>query len=467
MCSGNLFSTLSDAMGEQKTDKPFDISDEEFADDIMKEVSTTIAVSSNHKSGESPIEITPTMETPSTSTTLDQKQLVSPNEAPPAPSKPDSSSTMTVSDPPPKPQPSSEAETLLAAAQAKIDTAIKAATTATNPAAHLQTALDELSEDSSIITTLDTVQHQQHQIHSLQYLCNALIRNAKLAEKMTRVVNAQQVTKAVNRTLLMENMDPTHLSLTQFLQHPMAAPLWTIASIHDTDFVNDGRAWGRWWMSIVEAQVPRQRLRRVMHQINQFNHLAISTFTDFGHNPTKFTTEWLVIQLTRLGDHLLAANIKTECGFNWPYTYQKVAGYIARNKLTEVREIFIKIDPIWPAGVRMNFHYGNPPFNDCVLALSEQDTAVGKIPAMKKMRHAHDKIFGGPNVGSRTESGDIANDTRDLEYESDFEPEPPRQRKRQKVQQETLFASDNEYADDEPRSVLSYADLLKVRTPIN
>ena len=408
----------------------------------MKEVSN-ITADNPTQSGESPIQPTaPTPEIDGDQAEKEAEPTLTPKVVQPM-------------EPPPQAQ---NATQLLQAAQLKIDNALKVAASMRNPTPQIQCALDELLDDAAMNTSLDQFQQQQHQIQSLQYLCNALIKNAKLAEKMTRIVNTSQVTRAVNKALLMEDMNPTHLSLTQFLQHPLAAPVWQVAIIHDSDFSTDSRAWGRWWLSMVEAQVPRQRLRRTLHQISQFNALATATFTDFGHNPTRFTTEWLVIQLVRLGDHLLAANLKTEYGFNWPYAYQKAAACLARNKITAVREIFAKIDPLWPAGVRMNFHYGNPAFNDCVLDLSEPDTAAGKIPAMKKMRHPHDKIFGGPDVGNRVESDDDVNDSRMLE-EAPPSP-PPIPRKKPKVQ-EVHYISDEEYNMDEPRSVRSYADLLK------
>ena len=338
--------------------------------------------------------------------------------------------------------------------QEKVDQAIKDANTANNPASTLQNVLDEISEDTSMLSNWSKQQQQDHQIQSLQYLCNALIRNAKLAEKMTRVVNAEQVTKAVNKALLMEDLNPIHLNLKQFLQHPLSHTLWTVVSSHDSDFDADSQAWGRWWMAIVESQNPKQRLRRALHHINQFNQLAIATFTEFGTNPTRTTTEWVVIQLVRLGDHLLSAHVKSEFGFNWPYNYQKVAAHIARNKMTHVRDIFAALEPLWPCGVKLNFHYNKPAFTDCVLALSEPDTAAGKIPQMKKMRHNHDQIFGGPDVGNRFDSDDDVNDSRVMEEDT------PRPSKIARIQ-EPVQSSDDDFNMDEPRRVRSYADLLK------
>ena len=446
----SLFKTLESAVGDDTNPCPFDISDEEFADDIMKEVTNTVAnETTSIQSGDTPIQQAQTAN-------IDQGGVVE-SFTP----RIDDGPVPTVAAPPDAPTPSTEVNHLIQMAKIKIDTAIKTAGTMVNPTSSIQQTLDELTEEATMATTLDQSQQQQYQIQSLQYLCNALIKNAKLAEKMTRVVNTNQVTKAVNKALLMEDMNPVHLSLTQFLQHPLATAVWTVALTHDSDFNADSNAWGRWWMSIVEAQVPRQRLRRTLHHLSQFNALAIATFSDFGHNPTRFTTEWLVIQLTRLGDHLLAANLKSECGFNWPYAYQKVAAYLARNKVTAVREIFAKIDALWPAGVRMNFHYGNPAFNDCVLELSEPDTAAGKIPTMKRMRHAHDKIFGGPDVGNRFGSDDDVNDTRMDEDASPASPPspPPAPRKKPRLP-EPQYISDEEFNMDEPRTVRSYADLL-------
>ena len=460
---------MKKATGDEDTQATFDISDEEFAEDILMkamatELSTEMDIPSPqpiiNQSGDSPIDTEKPTIQPSTSGDTPMN-LPNSLETPPG-GQPTPSESLTEA-----PASGIEAKEMLETAKAKIDQAVKLAASVPNPADHLQTTLDELSEDTSMTTSLSATQQQEHQLHSLRYLCNALIRNAKLAERMTRVVNTSQVTKAVNKALLMEDFNPVHLSLTQFLQHPMAAAVWTVASIHNSDFVTDSTAWGRWWMAMVESDNPKIRLQRSIYQINQFNALANATFTNFGHNPTYYTTEWLVVQLVRLGDHLMAAHIKSEFGFNWPYEYQKVASYIARNKLTEVREIFTKLDAIWPAGVRLHFHYNQPAFTDCILEFAESDAAAGKIPQMKKMRHNHDQIFGGPDVGGRTDSDVDVNDSRIRE--EDFQP-PPMKRTRPPVArmefQPSQFPnapseSEEDFMTDEPRTVRSYADLLK------
>merc|ERR1711954_211132 len=99
-------------------------------------------------------------------------------------------------------------------------------------------------------TMVDASQEGQlrHQVEALKFLCNSMIKNAKLATKMTRIVNTDQVTRAVSKTLLIEDLNPVQLNLSQFLQHPMAAEVWTIASAHDSDFVKHNTAWGHWWM---------------------------------------------------------------------------------------------------------------------------------------------------------------------------------------------------------------------------
>ena len=218
-------------------------------------------------------------------------------------------------------------------AKNKIKMALEVARKANNPEAHIETALHELNEDTTMLTTLTTEQQLHHQVEAMKFLCNSLIRNAKLAEKMTRIVNTEQVTRAVNKSLLMEDLNPRQLSLSQFLQHPFSAEIWSLASHHDSDFEKNKIAWGNWWMGIVEDQAPRQRLRRSVQHARMFNNLATTTFQDFGQNPTRFCTEWLVIQLVRLGDHLLAANLKSEYGFNWPSLIKKLRHTLHKTKL--------------------------------------------------------------------------------------------------------------------------------------
>ena len=288
---------------------------------------------------------------------------------------------------------------------------------------------------------------------------------------MTRIVNTSQVTKAVNKTMLMENLNPVHLNLAQFLHHPVAAPLWTVASVHDSDFDKDNGAWGRWWMAIVQDQNPKQKLRRTLQHLRQFQYLSQSTFTEFGHNPTRFSTEWLVIQLTRLGDHLIAAGLKSEFGFNWPYAYQKVAAYIAKNKLTAVPDIFARLDDLWPASVKMNFHYTQPSFNDCVLDLAEDDTTFGKIPTMKKMRHKHDLIFGGSDVSARQPDTDDDTDAtvvarsdsrlRDNSPRVRSVSPPPKKMRKQRLSETAPDSDEDTMNFDEPRQTMAYSDLFR------
>ena len=84
---------------------------------------------------------------------------------------------------------------------------------------------------------------------------------------------------------------------------------------------------------------------------------------------------------------------------------------------------------------------------------------------MKKMRHNHDQIFGGPDVGSRLDSDVDVNDTRIRE--EDYPP-PPRKKTRTfdtRMQPEQFpnapSESEEDFISDEPRAVRSYADLLK------
>ena len=243
--------------------------------------------------------------------------------------------------------------------------------------------------------------------------------------------------------------------------------MWEIANIHQSDFEKDNKAWGQWWMAIVQDQNPKLRLRRSLHHLRQFVGLTTTTFTDFGHNPTKFSTEWIVIQLVRLGDHLLAAHVKSEYGFNWPYAYQKTAAHLAKNRITQVTEIFTALDALWPAGVRMTFHYSNPSFNDCVLTLAEDDDAVGKIPAMKKMRHAHDEIFGGPNVANRCPDSDtsVNSEPQYVPYTGmDNQSAPSQNSKKRRVAPPTITIDDedsDEWTVSEPRKPASYSDLFR------
>lgn len=439
----NLFKTLEGVVDGVGKDIQFGISDEEYAENILKEVANLQGAT---------YQPDPTQASTAPAPISGDAPMLSP-----PPNLPDSNQLPTpmISSPEMKAT-SGQLLEVRTSTETKINQAIKDAQTANNPASQLQNVLDELSEDTSMLTSWSHQQQQDHQIQSLQYLCNALIKNAKLAERMTRVVNAGQVTKAVNKAILMEDLNPVNLSLQQFLQHPLSHTLWTVVSAHNSDFVEDSQAWGRWWMAMIESPNPKQRLRRSLHHLNQFNQLANATFTEFGTNPTRSTTEWLVIQLVRLGDHLLSSHIKSEFGFNWPYNYQKVAAHIARNKMTHVRDIFAALEPLWPCGVKLNFHYNQPSFTDCVLELSEPDTAAGKIPHMKKMRHNHDQIFGGPHVGNRYDSDDDVNDSRMMEPET-----PPRPSKVPRMQPELMQSSDDDLNMDEPRRVRSYADLLK------
>ena len=211
---------------------PFDISDDEFAEDIMNQVQETVApadvAQSTDNSGDQPINDT---------------QYVHSDQVPEfEPGLQQTKIDLT--------QPITETKS-------KIDQAMTNAAQSQTPEVVIQDVMAEISEDTSMLTTASKLDQQEFQIQSLQYLCNALIRNAKLASKMTRIVNTDQVTKAVNKTLLMEDLNPVHLSLSQFLQHPLAHSVWTLASNHDSDFVQDNSAWGKWWMTIVQDQNPK------------------------------------------------------------------------------------------------------------------------------------------------------------------------------------------------------------------
>ena len=439
-----MFKTLDDTSITTNGDKLFDISDDEFAnEDLLTQAD--LATSDNGQDD---------VETETRSVKNDQNSNSGENPI---------NNTL-----PNDIEMTNDSQKALNDAKAKITLALEVAKKVNNPEMHLETALHELNEDTTMLTTMTNEQQLAHQVEALKFLCNSMIRNAKLATKMTRIVNTNQVTKAVNKTMLMEDLNPTHLSLQQFLQHPISAEIWTLASHHDSDFEKH-KAWGIWWMGIVEDQAPRQRLRRTIQHAKMFNHLAMTTFTDFGHNPTKFSTEWLVIQLVRLGDHLLAANLKSEYGFNWPTAYQKIAGYIARTKLVNVAEIFSKIEPLWPTGIRMNFHYNQPAFNDCVLQFAESDTNVGKIPEMKKMKHKHDLIFGGPNVAERFQDSDASvNNFDDRECDEPQNYHIPTRptfpiRKKPRIQQpvESLSDDPETWHPLEPRKPMSYADIFK------
>ena len=449
-------------MKEGQPTKSFDISDEEFAnDEVLKNV--TQAIDSEIANDETSIEVSGNKSpiSPPYEVATEKKEAL------------------------PKPKIQSDLDTALSNTKTKIDLAIATAAKAQDPQISLQRTMEELKEDSAMLS-LPVAEHQQYQIQSLQFLCNALIRNAKLATKMTRIVNTDQVTKAVNKTMLMKDFNPTPLNLEQFLHHPSAAEVWALANTHNSDFDKDNAAWGQWWMILVQDQNPRLRLRRTLHHIKQFNYLTSVTFTDFGHNPTRYSTEWLVIQLTRLGDHLLASQFRKECGFNWPYEYYKMASLIARNRMVKVVEIFTQLDKLWPAGVRMNFHYSQPAFNDCVLQFEESDELVGKIPIMKKMRHRHDDIFGGPNVATRhddevvEDGGEITDDDDDEEHDEDYvqpvsqkppqpvqgesEPAFPVRKKQKRAPQPPAISDDeseyNPWNPLEPRKTISYADLF-------
>ena len=116
----------------------------------------------------------------------------------------------------------------------------------------------------------------------------------------------------------------------------------------------------------------------------------------------------------------------------------------------------------------MNFHYNKPAFNDCILQLAETDDNVGKIPEMKKMKHRHDQIFGGPNVADRQNDSDTSvnnEDDRDLEYSYSQPANRPSFPiyKKQKMNPPAEFLSDEDNQCDahEPRKPSSYADIFK------
>ena len=455
----SIFKALDNVQTQPQPSKSFSISDDDYADDdILNQAALTIAEPANENISGRTNPIPPLSPNPN---------LVLPppaeNPQPNTVDDPMEDETPTLPTPAP-PVGVKELEN----AKNKIKLALEVAKKANNPENHIETALHELDEDTTMMTTFTTEQQLRHQVEAMKFLCNSLIRNAKLAEKMTRIVNTNQITRAVNKSLLMEDLNPRQLSLSQFLQHPFSAEIWSLASHHDSDFEKNRIAWGNWWMGIVEDQAPRQRLRRSVQHARMFNTLATSTFQDFGQNPTRFCTEWLVIQLVRLGDHLLAANLKSEYGFNWPSAYQKTAAYIARNKIVHVAEIFSKIEPLWPSGVRMNFHYNKPAFNDCILQLAETDDNVGKVPEMKKMKHRHDQIFGGPNVADRQNDSDTSvNNEDDRDCENSFSQQPNKPLfpiyKKQKRDPPTDFLSDedDQWNTLEPRKPSSYADIFK------
>ena len=451
----SVFKTLEETGDKIPPTQSFNISDEEFAsDDALTQATLTIATPDQTNSGGSPPIPMPSPTVPELAT---QPENTPAGPAVPAPN------TM------PTPTPMDE-KVALENAKQKIKIALEVAQKANNPETHIETALHELNEDTTMLTTLSKDQQLQHQVEALKFLCNSLIRNAKLATKMTRVVNTNQVTKAVNKALLMEDLNPVQLNLSQFLQHPFSSEIWMIASHHASDFDKHRAAWGHWWMGIVEDQNPRQRLRRSVQHAKMFNHLAMDTFVNFGQNPTRYSTEWLVIQLVRLGDHLLAANLKSEYGFNWAATYQKTAAFIARNRLVRVPDIFSKLEALWPSGVRMNFHFNQPAYIDCILQLSESVESVGKIPEMKKMKHKHNQIFGSANVADREPDSDTSvnnedDDNDDREYEPPRKIKPPQPsfpiiKKQKSVMPYEEADDEGDFDPWEPRKPSSYADIF-------
>ena len=441
----DVFKTLDGALKPGEETQGFNISDEEYADDTLLNQSA---------------EKLPDRESPNLSGTVPMKTPAETQAKPATLPKP------VVKDPTVM---TPIVEKTLEDAKAKITLAIETAKQSKNPAQQIEQMMAEIAEDTAMVME-STEDQLRYQVEALKFLCNAMVKNAKLAHKMTQIVNADQVTKAVNKALLIEDLNPVQLNLAQFLQHPLAAEVWILASNHNSDFVKDNTAWGHWWMGIIQDQQPRQRLRRTLQHMSMFNYLAKTTFCEFGQNPTKFTTEWLVIQLVRLGDHLLAANIKSEYGFNWGHAYQKVAAHIARNKMVQVSDIFAKLDGLWPAQVRMHFHYNQPPFNDCILQLSESSSDYGKIPAMKKMKHKHEDIFGGENVAARPDDDDDRDDdgatfsAMSQDHSGGESPIPKfpitKKRKRQPDPIQMDEDDDDIYSALEPRKPMSYADLF-------
>ena len=184
-------------------------------------------------------------------------------------------------------------------------------------------------------------------------------------------------------------LEPSNLSIDQFWGHPASAPLWTMSRITQVD--TRSNIWDTWWTKKVNStfkNTPKKRLANYLTAIDQYNGLVTQFFGQLAFNPTGWSIEMVVANLTRMGDYLRLAGFE-----HLPLVeeYYKVATEIAR-ATPVVESIYQKVKHLWPAAnIPLTLHYGKTKFNAVKLDTYESDEYFKVTAPMKNYRFNPDE----------------------------------------------------------------------------
>ena len=258
-------------------------------------------------------------------------------------------------------------------------------------------------------------------------LAKSLIGNMKLIFNNQFSFNKTDDIEDNLQMLSAVELEPSNLTMQQFWGHPASAPLWTFARAAQFDTRNN--MWQNWWSNKVNTTwkvTPKKRLANYLTALDYYNQVNTQFFGQMAFNPTGWSLEMIVANLTRLGDFLRLAGFE---GCPLIEEYYKVATEVARGK-NQVEMVYQKIKHLWPASmIPLTLHYGKTKFGGTKIPAYEPDTNFKVTAPLKNYRFEPDQEW-------HTDTEESTNEQSDSENSKPVKKGPKRNLYLEKLQEE-------------------------------
>ena len=228
--------------------------------------------------------------------------------------------------------------------------------------------VDRLTPILQATCVTDRVEKAERNADEWRSLANLMMSNPHFATKKLSIGAHNEGFAMARAHLPSLGRHPMEQTWDNFIQTPLATPLWTL--IMKLDLHPTSSVFTRWWKKTKSdtRNDTWSKLSKYLQSIRYFNHASDEFWRKYSVNPTYFSIQKLATELITQGNWLKASGLDLQKTID---KYFEAATEIASSS-GKVEDIDQILNPLWPALFRPHrLHYEGEPFGQATLFAQE------------------------------------------------------------------------------------------------
>ena len=240
--------------------------------------------------------------------------------------------------------------------------------------------MDRITPVLQACCVTDRLEKAEQNAEEWKSMANLFMKNPQFAARKL------SMSMGDNKMAVAPGRHPMEQTWDQFIQTPIAAPIWTL--IIKLDLHPQATMLTRWWKKVKSdnRMDTWSKLSKYLQAIRYFNNSSDSFWRKFSVNPTYFSIQRICTELVTQANWLKAS------GLEMPRTLEKfikAATEIATSS-GKVSDIEAILATHWPANFRPHkLHYDDDPFADTILFAQEDDSICMNTAVLKGFEFTH------------------------------------------------------------------------------